>query len=38
MRAADYQVFGQPQFGAYLDEIGLRRIGYRPLRDLLRAI
>lgn len=37
MRAADYRAYSMPEFGAYLDSIGVKRIGYRALRDLLRA-
>jgi predicted glycoside hydrolase/deacetylase ChbG (UPF0249 family) len=36
-RAADAQAFQIPDFAAYLNEIGVRRIGYRALRDLMRA-
>lgn len=37
MRAADAQAFQVSDFAAYLNEIGVRRIGYRALRDLLRG-
>ena len=36
-RIADYQVFLRPELRRYLADQGIHRIGYRPLRDLIRA-
>jgi predicted glycoside hydrolase/deacetylase ChbG (UPF0249 family) len=36
-RVADAQAFQIPDFADYLNEIGVRRIGYRALRDLMRG-
>ena len=36
-RIADYQVFLRPELKAHIAEQGIHRIGYRPLRDLIRG-
>jgi predicted glycoside hydrolase/deacetylase ChbG (UPF0249 family) len=36
-RMADYRVMLDPQLKAYVAEQGIRLIGYRPLRDLMRG-
>jgi chitin disaccharide deacetylase len=36
LREAERRVFARPEMRRWLDEAGIRRIGYRPLRDLLR--
>ena len=36
-RIADYQVFLRPELEAHIAEQGIHRIGYRPLRDLIRG-
>ena len=36
-READRAVFADPETGHWLDEAGVRRIGYRRIRDLLRS-
>jgi len=37
-RIADYQTLLRPELRAFLDEQGIRPLGYRPLRDLMRSM
>ena len=36
-RVADYQAFSSDELRAYIKNSGIQVIGYRPIRDLMRA-